>query len=251
MSFTRCLHPPGGAAALTAVLGGPAVASWGMLFPFIPVGLNSCILVAMGLLFHKLSRHNYPHVATQPVNGHLTLDLPAAKRVGFRDEDIDAALAAVNETFDIDRADVGLLLRRVEYEAVARSSGGIKCVDIMSRDVVVVDVNATTEQARLLLLNHNIRTLPVKDPNGYLLGTVGLRELATVAGPLKGLVTPPATASMSDPALSLLPILTDGRTHAVIVVDAQNGIIGLISQTDLLSAVSRSLPKEPLQASAA
>ncbi|TIW91367.1 MAG: hypothetical protein E5V59_20545, partial [Mesorhizobium sp.] len=31
MSFTRCLHPPGGAAALTAVLGGPAVISAGFL----------------------------------------------------------------------------------------------------------------------------------------------------------------------------------------------------------------------------
>ncbi|RVD70880.1 hypothetical protein EN751_18360, partial [Mesorhizobium sp. M4A.F.Ca.ET.029.04.2.1] len=41
MSFTRCLHPPGGAAALTAVLGGPAVVSAGFLFPFVPVALNS------------------------------------------------------------------------------------------------------------------------------------------------------------------------------------------------------------------
>jgi CBS domain-containing membrane protein len=33
MSVTRSLHPPGGAAALTAVLGGQAVASWGLWFP--------------------------------------------------------------------------------------------------------------------------------------------------------------------------------------------------------------------------
>lgn len=68
MSFTRCLHPPGGAAALTAVLGGPVVASWGMLFPFVPVALNSCLLVGVGLLFHKLSRHNYPHVVAPPAS---------------------------------------------------------------------------------------------------------------------------------------------------------------------------------------
>ena len=237
--------PPGGAAALTAVLGGPTVASWGMLFPFVPVALNSCILVAVGLLFHKLSRHNYPHFAVPVVSGHLTADPPLVERTGFRDEDIDAALEALHETFDIDRSDLGRLLRRVEYEAVARSFDGIKCADIMSRDVVVVGIDATIEQARELLLKHNIRTLPVKDRNGHLAGTVGLRELAMGEGPLKHFVSPPTTASAADRALSLLPVLTDGRTHAVIVVDEQRHITGLISQAELLSAVARSLPEGP------
>ncbi|MBA3817780.1 MAG: HPP family protein, partial [Deltaproteobacteria bacterium] len=48
MSFLRCLHPPGGAAALTAVLGGPVVTTAGLVFPLVPVGLNSLILVALG-----------------------------------------------------------------------------------------------------------------------------------------------------------------------------------------------------------
>ncbi|MBW6425637.1 HPP family protein [Rhizobium sp. XQZ8] len=251
MSFTRCLHPPGGAAALTAVLGGPAVASWGMLFPFVPVALNSCILVAMGLMFHKLSRHNYPHVAMPQINAHLTADPPPAQRVGILEADIDAALATLNETFDIDRADLGRVLRQVEYEAAARTHADIRCADIMSRDVVAVDVDATVEQARWLLLHHNVRTLPVKDQRGHLLGTVGLRELAMSSGPLKEVVTPPTTASADDPALSLLPVLTDGRTHAVILVDDENRILGLISQTDLLSAVARSLSTGALRAAAA
>ncbi len=251
MSFTRCLHPPGGAAALTAVLGGPVVASWGMLFPFVPVALNSCILVAMGLLFHKLSRHNYPHVTAPPANVHLTADPPPAERAGILDADIDAALATLNETFDIDRDDLARVFRQVEYEAAARVHAGIKCADIMSRDVVAVGVDETVEQARWLLLHHNIRTLPVKDRNGHLLGTVGLRELAVGSGSLKGLVSSPTTASASDPALGLLPVLTDGRTHAVILVDDKNRIVGLISQTDLLSAVARSLSNGTLQATAA
>jgi CBS domain-containing membrane protein len=251
MSFTRCLHPPGGAAALTAVLGGPVVASWGMLFPFVPVALNSCILVGVGLLFHKLSRHNYPHVATPLVNSHLTSDLPAPERLGFRDEDIDAALTTLNEAFDIDRADLGRLLRQVEYEAVARANGEIKCSDIMSRDVVAVDVDASVDEARQLLIMHNVRTLPVTARDGHLLGTIGLRELAVGSGPLKSLISKATTASPSAPALSLLPVLTDGRTHAVILVDAHNQIAGLISQTDLLSAVARSLPDGSLHAAVA
>ena len=49
MSLTRCLHPPGGAAALTAVIGGPVIASAGYSFAFLPVAVNAASLVAIGL----------------------------------------------------------------------------------------------------------------------------------------------------------------------------------------------------------
>lgn len=243
MSFTRCLHPPGGAAALTAVLGGPVVASWGFLFPFVPVALNSCILVGLGLVFHKLSKRNYPHVATKPVeNIHQTRDLPPPLRVGFREEDVDAALATLDETFDIDRSDLSRLLRQVELKAAVRSHGDISCADIMSRDVIAIGEDADPDHARQLLLKHNIRTLPVKDREGRLIGTVGLRELSENINTVGGAISKPAMAGAADPALSILPVLTDGRTHAVMIVDADRRVLGLISQTDLLSAMARLLP---------
>ncbi|WP_428423848.1 HPP family protein [Pararhizobium sp.] len=243
MSLARCLHPPGGAAALTAVLGGPVVASWGLLFPFVPVGLNSCILVALGLLFHKLARRNYPHVAAiAAVNTHQTADLPASLRVGFREEDLDAALAAFDETFDIDRGDLSRLLQQVELQATIRAHGDIRCADIMSRDVISIGADADPSDARALLLKHNIRTLPVMDENGQLAGTVGLRELSQHAGRVGDILSKAATASDADPAFSLLPVLTDGHAHAVIVIDSEHRILGLISQTDLLSAAARALP---------
>lgn len=245
MSFTRCLHPPGGAAALTAVLGGPVVAGWGFLFPFVPVALNSCILVGLGLLFHKLSKRNYPHVVPKSAeNTHQTIDLPSAVRVGFREEDVDAALEALDETFDIDRADLGRLLQQVELQAAIRSNGKISCADIMSRDVIAIGEASEPDAARHLLLKHNIRTLPVKDPEGRLVGAVGLRELSMSTETIAHAISRPAVARPSDSALSLLPVLTDGRTHAVIIVDDDYRILGLISQTDLLSAVARLLPKE-------
>ena len=48
MAVLRCLHPPGGAAALTAALGGPAVATYGLGFAFVPVGLNALVLTLLG-----------------------------------------------------------------------------------------------------------------------------------------------------------------------------------------------------------
>lgn len=113
MSLTRCLHPPGGAAALTAVIGGPAILQAGYAFPLAPVGVNAMVLVAVGILFHRLSGHSYPHRPAQPA------PLPPA----FHAEDLDRALAEMGETFDIAREDLDRLFARVESHAAARRAG--------------------------------------------------------------------------------------------------------------------------------
>lgn len=240
MSLTRSLHPPGGAAALTAVIGGPTVVSAGFTFAFLPVALNSILLVALGLCFHRLSRHPYPHVALPAgVNTHGTADLPSQQRVGFRAEDIDGALVDVGETFDIDRADLDRLLRRVELRSLIRSRGELTCGDIMSKDVVSTTPMATISEARDLLLDHSIRTLPIVDEDNRLLGIVGLRELAKADGRVGDAVLPPATSAPDVPALSLLEPLTNGLTHAVVIVDGEGHVLGLVTQTDLLAAMTK------------
>lgn len=247
MSVTRSLHPPGGAAALTAVLGGSAVAKWGLLFPLVPVALNSCLLVGLGILFHKLSRRKYPHVvAAAPVNKHSTEDLPPSVRMGIREEDIDRALLALDESFDIDRNDLGRLLRQVELEVSTRSRGDLTCADIMSRDVVSIDEGATASQARELILRHNLLTLPVRTSDGRLKGVIGLRELMHPGDDFRNYIVEAPTASQSDPVMSLVPSLTDGLAHAVVVIDEMRRIIGLVSQSDLLSTLARSRPNEKL-----
>lgn len=243
MSFTRSLHPPGGAAALTAVIGGPAVASAGYMFPFIPVGINSVILVLLGIIFHRISRRRYPHAAAPPaVNTHDTADIPAALRVGFNGRDVDAAILEFHETLDIDRADIDRLLRSVEQHSLVRTRSKLLCRDIMSRDVVCIGHRETAQVARRLLLEHDIRTLPVLDDVRRLIGTVGLRELVMSEG-IDGRLpfSEAETAIESDAAVSLIPKLTDGSTHAVVIVDAAIHVTGIISQTDLLAAVANSL----------
>lgn len=111
MSLLRCLHPPGGAAALTAVIGGPAVTAAGFVFPFMPVALNSLLLVALGWCFHRFSGHSYPHRAATP---------PAAVPLAIEPGDIDRALEEAGEPFDVAREDLQLLFRRAEAHAQAR-----------------------------------------------------------------------------------------------------------------------------------
>jgi len=114
MSLLRCLHPPGGAVALSAVLGWSGMAGHASDF-FVPVVLNSLVLVGIGALFHRFSGHSYPHRA-RPVEGRLLADEPT----GLLMDDIDGALADLGETFDISREDLALLLTRAEVHAAAR-----------------------------------------------------------------------------------------------------------------------------------
>jgi CBS domain-containing membrane protein len=243
MSVTRSLHPPGGAAALTALIGGPAVTSAGFLFPLFPVCINSVILVALGIAFHKISRRNYPHVpVAAPVNTHGTADLPAPIRVGFKPEDVDAALVALDETLDIDRADLGRLLHQVEQHALVRTQGDLTCGEVMSRDVVTIGLDSSADRARDLLLAHNIRTLPVVDGAGRLVGTVGLREL-TLRGDVRiaQAMSKARTARPDEPVVTLVAALSDGHTHAVVVTAEDRSVLGIITQTDLLATLTRLL----------
>lgn len=112
MSLTRSLHPPGGAAALTAVLGGPAVAAWGWGLPLL-VGVNAAALAAAGILFHRFSGHSYPHRPTA-----------APPPSPFEPDDIDRALADLGEAFDVAREDLDLLLSRAAHQATRRRMVG-------------------------------------------------------------------------------------------------------------------------------
>ncbi|MGH6634226.1 MAG: HPP family protein, partial [Sphingopyxis sp.] len=111
------LHPPGGAAALSAVLGGYALLSEHVVEFLFVVLVNSLLLVAIGWLFHRFSGHSYPHRA-KPVEGKA---LPPAPASGLLMDDIDKALDDLGETFDISREDLALLLERAEVHAAARS----------------------------------------------------------------------------------------------------------------------------------
>jgi CBS-domain-containing membrane protein len=52
MHYLRCIHPPGGATALGAVIGGDAVHQLGYLFVITPVMLNATTILLVALLFN-------------------------------------------------------------------------------------------------------------------------------------------------------------------------------------------------------
>lgn len=61
MLLLRCLHPPGGAAALSAVIGGEPVKQAGYAYAFDTVGLAAIILVCVSVVIHRVGRNGYPN----------------------------------------------------------------------------------------------------------------------------------------------------------------------------------------------
>lgn len=61
MLATKTLHPPGGATALIAVIGGPKIHGLGFLYALVPAGAGAAILLIVALLVNNLSENRkYP-----------------------------------------------------------------------------------------------------------------------------------------------------------------------------------------------
>ncbi len=234
MSLARCVHPPGGAVALTAVLGGPAIGAAGFAFALAPVAINSLLLTAIGLAFNNATRRQYPHVPPPPV-AHGTTDAAPQVRVGFTLADIDRALARYGEALDVSREDLEALFREVALEAHWRRRGAITCATLMARDIVSVGPDDSLERAHALLIEHRLRMLPVVDGRRAL----GVVHATSTGTSVRDAMHTFARATPDTPVSALLDVLSRGEHHEVLIIDDADALVGVVTQTDLLAALYR------------
>jgi CBS domain-containing membrane protein len=256
MFLLRCLHPPGGAIALLAVL---AQAS-SLRYPFFPVMVDSALLVLAGFAYNTLTGRPYPHrVAASP---------PPASR--FTQSDIDAAIARHGQLLDLGRDDLMALLEAAEAHAYGRTLGRLRCGDVMSAEPVTADYAMPLQEAWRILRERRIKALPVVDSARRLLGIVtiadfmrhanldatdGLAErLREFLRPRPGLHTdkPEVVGDVmardvgvvgeDESVASLLQLFAEAGHHHVPVVDADRRLRGIVTPSDLIRAVLRAGP---------
>ena len=114
MFALRCLHPPSGAVALTAVLGGPAIKALGYAFVLWPVAIDSLLLLMAALLFNVSARRRYPHRAPPPPPGR------DATATGVTLQDLHAALQARGDLLDVNEDDLQELFLQAARHARER-----------------------------------------------------------------------------------------------------------------------------------
>ncbi|QYJ19097.1 HPP family protein [Achromobacter sp. ES-001] len=252
MFSLRCLHPPSGAVALTAVLGGPPVAALGYGFALWPVGLNSLILLCIAVAFNGAFKRNYPRRHADPAQSHHTRDAAPSTRLGFSRADLDEALAQRGELLDISKEDLEDIVLAAELRASVRRFGDVSCADIMSRDVVTVQEHVPLDHAVRLFDKHRLQALPVLDAAGRYAGMVAQADvLARKTRPLVAMPdgTPAQELLVADCMRSEVPFATPGlpvielarpmsdSVHCVPVLDASRTLQGLVTQSDLVAAL--------------
>ncbi|KWI56864.1 HPP family protein [Burkholderia pseudomultivorans] len=260
MFALRCVHPPSGAVALTAVVGGPAIHALGFGFVLEPIALQSAILLSAALVYHALTGHLYPHGSARADAKPQGAAAPA--RGGFTREDLDAVLKRRSEWLDVDPDDLEALLRETEMQAYARTFGQLTCADLMTKNAVSVAPSTSVTVALTLLDRHRVKALPVVDGDGRLTGIVTRADLtrqlrrptplwqrlsarlpeafggqpASVATVMTREV---ASVPQTMPLTALVPLFTHSGHHHIPVVDASRRLVGIITQTDLVTGLHR------------
>lgn len=96
----KCIHPPGGATALTAVIGGSDVHSLGFSFVWCPVTLNAMAMIAIAIGFNCLFRwRRYPAILNKRRK-------PSPKADEISHEEVVAALRKIDSFVDITEDDL-------------------------------------------------------------------------------------------------------------------------------------------------
>ncbi|HDK38318.1 MAG TPA: HPP family protein, partial [Thiolapillus brandeum] len=139
MYLSGCLHPPGGATALTVVVGGDAVRSMGYEYLLTPVLLNVVVMLGWALVINNLLPHRY-----YP-NSLKRWKKSTAARVGsdrveapmsITRDDLEFALQEMDEYVDVSREDLSRIFNLSATHARRRRMGEILCGEIMTREVI-------------------------------------------------------------------------------------------------------------------
>jgi len=253
MFALRCLHPPGGAVALTTVLGGHAVIEAGWTFALSPVAVNSVLIVVAALLYNNLTGRRYPHAPhAADRNVHATGDPTPNARLGITEDDLEAALVRYGEVLDVSRDDLLAIVDDARQRALQRHFKERTCGELMSTRIVFVSPRDTLEHARELLLRHRLQSLPVLDASRHLRGVLAQEDVLRQVGwgaRLRQLV-PGAALRVQDamqqrvvaldvdaPLAQLVPLLSDRGYHQVAITGRDGAMVGLVSQSDLVAAL--------------
>lgn len=262
MFALRCLHPPGGAMALIAVLSHATQ----FHFAWFPSFVNSGLLVVAGIVYNTATGRRYPHVQVVARPGGKVLGASAQR---FNSVDLDAVLARYNQVLDISRDDLEALLQETEMESYRRRLGELRCGNIMSRQLITVEFGSSLQDAWSLMRQHRIKALPVVDRADRVVGIVTMADFMRhadvdmhdgIASQLRKLIRRTTSLYSDKPevvgqimtrqvrvasedrhVVDLVPLFSEDGHHHIPIIGENNRLVGMITQSDFVRALYRAV----------
>ena len=255
MFALRCLHPPGGAAALLAVL------THASSFDFVlfPVLVNSVLLVLVGIVYNTATGRRYPH--GQVIERTNT---PTSR---FSSADLDEVLKRYNQVLAVSRDELEDILHMAEMNAMERRMSELRCEDIMTRNVITVEYGTDLQDAWALMRRHRVKALPVVDRQQRIIGIVSLADFMRHADVdrsdamrerLNLLIKRSGHSHTTKPEAvgqimchkvrvvsanrsvgELMPIFSEHGHHHIPVIGDDHRLAGIITQSDFVRALYR------------
>ncbi len=273
MYLSRSLHPPGGATALTAVVGGSSISDLGYWYMLMPISLNLIIMLSWALIINNLLPNRcYPNGIKdlQKAKNQLKNEKKIALRPNMiHRSDLHEALTEMDVFVDVSEDDLNKIFNLSLMHTHKKKMGDILCRDIMTSEVISVDYDTDVEQVWKLLIEHRVHAFPVIDRAGYVLGVISmddfLNQIAVnsnsnivsqitefVLKTNKAHTEKPEFAGhlMSKPAitinenqhiLELFELFYTHNIHHLPVLNSNNKLCGIVTPKDLLLAFQNSV----------
>lgn len=254
-ALLRCIHPPGGAMAVVF-----AIAAQQHTVSLLTALLNIfAALIAVLAINNLMPGRRYP----QCVPARQTTVRPPRRSI--RHEDLQFALEKLDTYLDVSEDDLVSIYDLATAHAHRRHERRT-CGEVMSAPALSVTFATELNEAWALMQEHHLHGMPVVDPARRVIGVLTLENYLRHVAPDNGqsigenirrLLRPTPTsysdkpevvgqimsqrfitAAVTAPLGDMLALLS-GQDHPVIVpvVDADQRLAGVLTQTDLLAAV--------------
>jgi len=127
----------------------------------------------------------------------------------------------------------------------------LRVKDIMAKKVYTVEFDASAEEAAWGLTRRQIGAAPVRNKEGQLVGMLTSADLVDPA-PQRWIKKEATVGDLMDPevfavyeddaALVAVHELASKNQHRLVVLDADNKLVGIVSAMDIVRALDRGLP---------
>jgi CBS domain-containing membrane protein len=263
MLLLRCLHPPGGAVALFAVIGGERVIALGWQYLLLPVLFNALLLLAAALIINNLlpGRH-YPRLLPQELERGPDDEAEPRDRLGLRRQDLHAALRGYGHLVDVSNEELDEIVEQAEQLAFRRAFGELACADIMTHAQFTVRSDTSLLEAWRMLRRHRLVMLLVVDSLNRVVGVVGLEDFVSAAkartacglrdrilrllrfnfardASIASIMRREVRIVAADAHVAELVEPMSRGDHLAAVVDGERRLVGVITQSDLIAALYR------------